>query len=196
MWSLKLQYESRKGFTLVELILFIGISSMLMLTLFSILTFHIKTSEKILLEDEILLNGRYCIEYIKNEISNADKIIVSHHFQGLDEKYPSNIGFVIAKFRYSMDDKKEMKTSYNYSTYYFQKNKLIRVATNNFTLSDELPYSKLFKGYNEISEGVLKASTITLQDHNLITFDLSLGENDKEIAKFNTTINLRCPVVY
>lgn len=196
MCSLKLRYESRKAFTLVELLLFMAISSMLMLTLFSVLTFHLRASERILLEDQMLLNGRYCIEYVKEEIANADRIILSHHFSGLDKNHPTNIGFVIANFYYNTNkDDGKIDTSYNYSTFYFKNNKLIRIATDNFTVSTSYPYYGLFSGYNELSEGVLKDSKITLEENDLVKFDLSLGENKKEISKFKTTITLRCPVV-
>lgn len=209
MYSLKLQYESRRGFTLVELILFMAISSMLMLTFFSVLTFNLKSSERSLLEDEMLLNGRYIIEYIKEETAQADRIIPSYSFSGLDEKFPTNIGFVIVNVKtyeeivedeklFDEDKKienKEYKEKYcNYSTYYFKDNKVIRIAVNKVG-SNVLPYHGLFRGYNEIAGGVLDTSSITLKDNNLVEFDLSLGKDKKEIINFKSTISLRCPVV-
>ena len=95
MFNLKHGYLNKKGFTLLELILGIGIMSLLIITFYTILTFNLKVNEKALLEDEILLNGRYILEYIKGEINSADKIIVSDKFEGLDGKFPNNIGFVI-----------------------------------------------------------------------------------------------------
>lgn len=198
MYSLKLRYESRKAFTLVELILFMAISSLLMLTFFSVLTFNLRMSEKNLLEDEMLLNGRYILEYIKEEIANADRILPSSSFVGLDEKFPTNIGFVIVKVNsyeeIVKDEKKYREKHCNYSTYYFKENKVIRIATDNIP-ANKLPYHGLFKGYNEIAGGLLDNSKITLQENDIVKFDLSLGEDNKSIVNFKSTIKLRCPVV-
>lgn len=197
MCSLKLPYENRRAFTLIELILFMAISSLLMLTYFSVLTFNLRVSERNLLEDEMLLNGRYILEYIKEEIAHADRIVTSSNFAGLDEKFPTNIGFVIVNVQ-PHNPTTEKITSLdsicNYSTYYFNDNKIIRIAASKIG-NNQLPYHGLFRGYNEIAGGVLESSKISLEQNDLVKFDLCLGEDKREIVSFKSTINLRCPVV-
>lgn len=199
MFSLTLQSENREGFTLIELILFMAISSLLMLTYFSVLTFNLRVSERNLLEDEMLLNGRYILEYIKEEIASADRIVPSSSFVGLDEKFPTNIGFVIVNIKpYNKLSTEKIISSEDvcdYSTYYFKDDKIIRLAANKIG-NNQLPYYGLFSGHNEIAGGLLEDSKISLEQKNFIKFDLSLGENKKEIVRFKSTINLRCPVVY
>lgn len=199
MFNLKHGYLNKKGFTLLELILGIGIMSLLVITFYTILTFNLKVNEKALLEDEILLNGRYILEYIKGEINSADKIIVSDKFEGLDGKFPNNIGFVIVKVtRYEKTNPKFKDNIYresesSYTTYYFKDNNLIRI--NGKYPSNEFPYVSIFGGYNKLGERLLESSNIRLEEDNLIHIDLSMGKDGKEIAKFKSTIAPRCPLV-
>ena len=70
MWSLKLIYKRNKGFTLLELILAIGLSSIVALSLLSILNYSKNTSIIGNEIDELMLNGRYAMEYIKKKKSS------------------------------------------------------------------------------------------------------------------------------
>lgn len=199
MFNLKHAYLNRKGFTLLELILGISIMSLLLITFYTILSFNLKVNEKALLEDEMLLNGRYMLEYIKEEIVSADKIISSDKIEDLDEKFPNNIGFVIVKVKGyekrtpKSSDNIYKESGYIYTSYYFENNSIIRIAgeVNN----DKLPNFTIFKGYNKLGEGLLDSSSIKLQEDDLIDIDLSLGKDGKEIAKFKSTIAIRCPLV-
>lgn len=207
MWNLKPQYENKKvftikkGFTLVELMLSVGIMSLLIITFYTILSFNIKSNENNFLEDEILLNGRYIIEYIREEIVSADEIICSHHFSNLDTKFPTNVGFVIVKIAdYEKSgsgdkDNKYKPKGYNYITYYFKNDSIIRIAGNTSGNMQILPNADVFEGYNKIGELLLQNSNITLQQNNIIKMHLSLGKDNKEIAKFNSNISIRCPLV-
>lgn len=209
MCNLAPQYGGKKGFTLVEVILGIAIMSLLIITFYTVLSFNLKVNESSLLEDEILLNGRYVLEYIKEEIISADRIVSSHRFEDLDTKFPTNIGFVIVKvidyekLESKKDDNKKANTEKkeyiykekecNYITYYFKEDSIIRISGK--APSNIFPYANLFKGYNQIGEGLLETSNIALQKNNLINIDLSLGKDKKEIASFKSTIIVRCPVV-
>ncbi len=201
MSNLQLQYENKKGFTLIELMLGLGIMSLLIMTFYTILSYNLKSNENNLLEDEILLNGRYILEYIKEEIASADKIICSHHFSNLDIKFPTNIGFVIVKVldyekaEVPENDNKYKAKGYNFITYYFKNDSIIRIAGNTTSDLQILPNADLFEGYNKIGELLLDNSNISLQDNNTIKLSLHLGKAYKEIASFNSNINIRCPLV-
>lgn len=204
MYILKPPYGNKSGFTILELILFMAISSLLMMTFFSVLSFNARASERIMLEDEMLLNGRYAIEYIKERLISADQVILSKNFPGLDENYPTNIGFVIVEHTYKALDKnnspgekskKEFYISYNYSTYYIEFGKLKRIGTSEYNNPNALPYYGSFQGHNVIIDCILEDSKIKLQDNNLVKFDISIGKDKKKVTDFKTTISLRCPVV-
>ncbi len=199
IFNLRNKHLNKKGFTLLELILGVSIMSLLIITFYNILSFNLKINEKALLKDEALLNGRYILEYIKEEIGSADKIICSDKFEGLDEKFPTNIGFVIVKVisyekinPQSKDNIYKEKES-SYTTYYFKNNSIIRISGK--AASNKFPYVSIFEGYNKVGEGLLETSNIRLQEKDFIDIDLSLGENGKEIVNFKSTITVRCPLV-
>lgn len=192
------RYQSKRGFTLIELILGISIMSLLIITFYTVLSFNLKVNESSLIQDELLLNGRYVSEYIKEEIMSADRIVSSYKFEDLDTKFPTNIGFVIVKVidYEKIESKKEYiyrEKDCNYITYYFKEDSIIRVSGR--ASSKSFPYVSIFKGYNQMGEGFLEISNINLQKDNLINIDLSLGKDKKGISSFNSTIVVRCPVV-
>ena len=179
--------DREQGFTLIELLLSLAISSILFLSFYSILKFTTNTckiGEEI---DELMLNGQYAIEYIKKEIRQAEKIISIEQIEGLNEKYPNNIGFVI--MRHSPEKE------YNYSTYYLKNNKIYRIAINKSDAN--LPRFSDFSGHNILAEHVVsigdsninfKTKTVDLQ----FIFKGVLGE---EIV-FKTKTFIRCPIIY
>src|SRR5690554_1174489 len=93
--SLRHQFQNRKGLTLIELILGIGLLSIILSSFFSIINISTKYATFTEIEDEILLNGRFAIDYLKGEMEEANKIIPSDKIEGLNALYPKNIGFVI-----------------------------------------------------------------------------------------------------
>lgn len=209
MFNLGPRYLGKKGFTLIELILGIAIMSMIIIIFYTVLSFDLRVNEMSLLEDEILLNGRYVLEYLKEEIISADRIVCSNRFENLDIKFPTNIGFVIVKvidyekLESKKDDNKKSNTEKkeyiykekecNYITYYFKEDSIIRISGK--APSNIFPYVDIFKGYNQIGESILEASKITLQKDNLVRIELSLGKDKKEISNFKSNIIVRCPVV-
>lgn len=209
MFNLGPRYLGKKGFTLIELILGIAIMSMLIIIFYTVLSFDLRVNEVSLLEDELLLNGRYVLEYLKEEIMSADRIVCSDRFENLDIKFPTNIGFVIVKvidyekLESKKDANKEANTEKkeyiykekecNYITYYFKEDSIIRISGK--SPSNIFPYADIFKGYNKIGESILEASKIILQKDNLVRIELSLGKDEKEISSFKSNIIVRCPVV-
>ncbi len=208
MLNLKLQFQNKKGFTLLELILGVVITSMLIIILYTSLSFHFKINYKNIIEDEIILNGKYILEYIKEEIYSADKIICSHVFDDLDTTYPTNIGFVIL----NLDKKRNANTgkllnyiTYSYTTYYFKNNSIVRLnAKKNIErnskmdleiLKSKLPKAKEFSGYNTIGYNLLKESKISLNENNMICFDLYLKEAESKVLNFSSNMFIRCQVV-
>lgn len=207
MLRLKLQFQNKKGFTLVELVLGTAILSILIITLYTSVSFSLKMNHKSTVEDEMILNGRYILEYIKEEISSADKIILSNVFENLDTKYPRNIGFVIL----NLDKKRDTNTgkilypiTYSYTTYYFQNDKIIRINAkklinreidmNTKTLKEISSKVSNFSGHNELGYNLSNKSKIQLNDNNTISLELLFKDDEFKVSSFKSKIFVRCEV--
>lgn len=195
MWYYKLIWKKLRtiseqkssGFTLIELILTMSAGLVLMICFSFLLKFTIESNRVIESNNEILLNGRYAIEYIKQEVRLADMIISSDKFDLLNEKYENNFGFVVVKF----NPNEVLK--YNYSTYYFEDNKIIRIATNTFNFT--FPNGNSFGGYNVVAEHIKSVEGTTIDfDNRLINIKLILeGKNQLSL---NMSIGIRCPIIH
>lgn len=197
MWNSKHQFQSKFGFLLLELILSITLASILILSFYSMLQYT--TTASILGEkyDEIILNGRYGIEYIKEEIKSADKIISTSKIKNFNIKYPKNFGFVIVQdmydHRYSTDSSGEPKDRYRFISYYLNGNVIQRIACT----QDSYPAADNLSGHNVLSENVLSINDSSVDFENkLIHLSLSLGNEKKELYKFKSTVYINCTTDY
>jgi prepilin-type N-terminal cleavage/methylation domain-containing protein len=186
MLNIRHIYLQNKGFTLLEVLLALGISSIIILSFLSILDFSIDACALGDEKDELILNGRYAIEYIKDDIKSADKIISSDKIAGLKTKFPTNIGFVI------MID--EENGNYRYITYHLSKNKLVRMAcTRN---NGVYPSSYYFDGYNDLCEYVDNISNTKMEiELNMVFLDFKFNKNESELD-LSSSIFIRCPIDY
>lgn len=188
MLNLKLpSQKNRRGFSLIEVILVICLSSILLITAYSILHLANNTLSFAESEDEILLNGRFITDYIKNEIKESDLVISSNKISNLDTMYPSNIGFVV------MQDKGEgyspINERYNFFTYYLNGDRLIRIAYNKS--SNIYPDVSKLSGFNELCVGVLSMDGTNLDfNRKLLQLSISLGNGSREVHCFKTTLYL------
>lgn len=185
-------FQRNRGFTLMELVLVLGLSSVLILCLYNLLGFTMNTCKKVEDKDKLLLNGRHSIEFIKDEIKAADMIISSEKFSGLKIRYPTNIGFVILK----IDRDKDYKPiEYRYSTFYTNKDKIVRIACSR--ISERYPSYSYFSGNNtlcEFSESIL--NTEFIPEDNMIYLDLRFVNDNGEELILKSDILIRCPMDY
>lgn len=178
-----------KGFTLIELILSLAIYSIIALSLFSLLKYSINSCNLGNMEDEVLLNGRYALEYIKREIKAADEIVSAEKFDSLNELYKDNFGFVIMNYNPGVTCK------YNYSTYYFKDNKIYRIATNR--IDDKLPKGSYFSGHNEIAEYIISIEDTSIDfNTKIINLSFVLGANKGKEILLESKLSIRCPIIY
>lgn len=182
MWSWQLQFQKNKGFTLIEFILSISLMSIVLISIFSLLQYANMSLDRSDDMEEVLLNGRYGLEYIKGEVLSADRLVSSSKFKNLDRKYPTNIGFVIMK---------ENGNLYKFITYYKKNNELIRIscekALNNY------PSESNFKGFNQICTNLIDlGSTYIDTDKELLNLYLDMGVENKSMMEFKSTIYIRC----
>ena len=184
-----LKTSKEKGFTLVELILSLAISSILALSFYFILDFTINTCKLWEENDEVMLNGQYAIEFIKGEIRQAEKIISIDCFEGFKNEYKDNLGFVIMRY-YPKEIYK-----YNYSIYYLKDNKIYRIAESR--KDDVLPKISAFSGHNLVAEKVISIDKTNINFENkVIDLNFVLKGDLGKTREFKTKIFIRCPVIY
>lgn len=183
----KFIFKVSKGFTLIELLLALGIFSLLIIIFYNILSISLKSGNKVEIEDEIIQNGKYAINYIIREIRTGDEIISSNKFKNLNHKYPVNLGFVIKR--------KVSNNKYLYITYYHYLDKIRRCATE--MKGKDYPEGYLFQGHNTIAEYIYSINNTKANLKNkMITLDFQLGIDKKKLINFNNDVYIRCPVIY
>ena len=160
---------------------------MIVLTIFSVLDFSIKSCTIGEEKDDMMLNGRYAIEYVKSEIRLADKIISSSKIEGLNGKYPTNIGFLILIV--------DAGGNHNYITYYTHQNLLIRIACN--IPGKKYPSPNDLKGNNAICEFIDDIEKTKFDpEQSLIKLDFQFWRKNGGELRLNTDIYIRCPMDY
>ncbi|MBU5437517.1 prepilin-type N-terminal cleavage/methylation domain-containing protein [Tissierella sp. MSJ-40] len=186
MWNIKSIYQKSRGFTLIEILLILSLISLIIISLYSVLNFCVSAWEDGNRKDEIILNGRYGIEFIKTEIKTADKIISSNKIDDFNFTYPNNIGFVILRYN---------SNEYQYITYYLSNDKLIRITDKRVT--KKYPSINTFSGFNEICEYVDTIERTNVDfSKNMIYLNITMSYNNRKVLEFKTNIFIRCPVEY
>lgn len=181
---MKLIYSKSRGFTLIEMILVLAIGSIVTLSICTLLDFSIKTCDIGEQKDDLILNGRYGIEYIKNEIRLADKIISTKKIKGLDSKYVTNLGFIVMIA--------EDSGSYRYITYYIKNSNLVRIACTRLT--DQYPNKDNFGGHNTICEFIHNTGESKFEpDQSMVFLDFNLKHRTEEF-RIKADIHIRCPI--
>jgi len=196
MWNLNLSFQRLKGFSLIELILWLALFSVLMTASISLLINVNGLINRGHNQDTMLLTGQYALDYIKKEILGADRIIPSSKITNLDRIYPNNIGFVILNIKAEDNEFTGKKIyTYNYSTYYLKNDQLIRIATNRN--DPNYPPAKEFSGYNQLCKGVAKLWKTRLDMVNkMIHLNLTISVANAQEQNFKSTIKLNCPIDY
>ncbi|WP_416197899.1 MAG: Prepilin-type N-terminal cleavage/methylation domain-containing protein [Sporanaerobacter sp.] len=197
MWFLKLIFQNlkekdKKGFTLIELVAGLAASSILALAFYSVFNYCININ---LIEEErndLSLNGRYIIEYMKQEIKTSDEIISTVKFKGLNDKFKNNVGFVLKTLEKKLSDDKYI---YKYILYYKDGNSLKRVTAEGPNIN-AIRFSS-FNGVNTIASNVksIDGTYIDFKNKKIVLNILLSGDMGREM-RFNIEIYIRCPVSY
>jgi hypothetical protein len=139
---------------------------------FTIINFSGRAVECVEFEDKLYLNGRFGIEYLKEEIKSMNKIIDSEKISQLDSTYPDNIGFVLMSDSEIVDSEER----YKFVTYYLNwNNEVIRITKS--SPDDIYPIAGNFSGYNVVCKNVLSFNeTHVDKDKELIRLSLNMGE--------------------
>ena len=190
MWSSRQLLKKRKGFTLMELICALCIGSILLGICFSLLTFSGRSNAFVDQTDELLYNGNFVIEYIKNEIQSADTIIASEKVKDLDNLYRVNIGLVAMEYQPNHSE----KDKYVYFTYYIENANLYRLARR---FEMEVPINGVvFSKSNELCSNIESFGDSSIDwDNKILNLHLSIGDSSISNS-FKSTILLNCPLDY
>lgn len=184
--NIKHFYKRNKGFTLIELILVLGMCSIIILPICSMLDFSLKSCEFVEEKDEVFLNARYGIEYIKEEVKSADIVVSQDKIKNLNLKYPTNIGFLLVFIDNEI---------YKYVTYHTDNGKLIRVTCD--SIKGKYPSYGHFKGYNEICRLVDNIGNTKLDKENgmiNLDFNFKYSNNNKASLNIKSDIYIRCSI--
>lgn len=198
MYPLKLFYRNQRnnkkdiillenrGFTLIELPMGICIIGIIILSLYFMFNYSVKVTQIGEEKEEILLNGRYAIEYIKKEIRQSEEIISTSKFGGFNEKFKENFGFVL-----KINKDNESK----YVSYYFKNGSIYRIVSTN--TNTKYPYAGSFQGHNKIVENIIsiEGSKANFQNDKIVLNLLMGGKWNKNI-ELKTEVFMRCPTDY
>ncbi len=176
-------YQRSKGFTLVELMLALGLACIIMVPLYNLLNFSTRAYDRGCDQDDLMLNARYAIEYIKREVKLADSVIASDEVIGLNAKYKPNVGFVIVS--------KSSDKLNRYTTYYVKNKDLIRISGE--VGHTTAPNYNHLSGYNDICEGVDSLGDSYFdKENNLINLDLRMKSDNGDSLNLKSDIFIRC----
>lgn len=191
MLNIKHPFPKNKGFSILEFLIGFALLSILMSLVFTILFTTMGTTIIAEKKDEILLHGRYILEYLNEEVRSSDLIISTEKIDDLDQLYPDNIGFVIMKDSGVVNSNQR----YNFTTFYLNNNRIIRISINQQSI--KYPKARDLKGYNEIGEYVLSLTKSSVDFENqLLYINLLMGMNLEDSYEFKSTIFLYTKLDY
>ena len=114
-------YSSRRGFTVIEIIIALGFTGIALAMFFSILRSSETSATRIQRFDDFMLNGRYATEYIIEDVMLADEIL------SMEEYCPEGIfqgdylGFILINRNDGENiDTKDYDKSFNYKYIYYR----------------------------------------------------------------------------
>ncbi|QQK08623.1 PilW family protein [Miniphocaeibacter halophilus] len=139
--------KKQKGFTLIELIVALGISSILIIVISYIMATSGKIMESNISRNKLNNNGGYAIDYIEKEIRRSINIYNIDDF--IAKPKDNNLGFLLEVVPYQAE-----KNPYQYIYYYLDKGNLIR-----YSIGIENPIEEGIKssniGTNKIAENIV-----------------------------------------
>lgn len=181
MLNFKLRETWNKGFTLVELVIGIALTALLISLCFTVFNFTSRVSNGVQVEDDFLLQGRFAIEYIREEITKANEIISMDDYLPDNFVYTDTLGFFIIK----------EEVYFNHIFYKLDGEILTRIS---FETQDKCPKKMPSKkGNNPILEDVVEIKDSYYDKENklmCIVIRTKNKSNDKEHC-FMETLYLR-----
>jgi len=186
-------WRRSKGFTLLEIIISIGLMSLIISIVFALINFVSLSSERVLGSDDTLLNGRHALDYILADANESISIMPIDSINNLDSKFENNMGFVLRKSIDANGEEGEGEgesKKYRYVFYTKSGDSLIR-RTFDSPLYDPPTYNSN-GGNNNLLNDVESISNCVYDEYNNVLV-LSIILKDKKTSKkyeFIETINI------
>ncbi|MFY9282526.1 MAG: prepilin-type N-terminal cleavage/methylation domain-containing protein [Miniphocaeibacter sp.] len=167
-------HKKQKGFTLIELIVALGIASILIIVISYIMAVSGKIMDSSISRNKLDNNGRYAIDYIEKEIRRSLNIYKIDEF--ITNPKSNNLGFLLEVAPYKSEE-----NPYQYIYYYLNNGKLIR-----YSIGMENPIEEGIKntniGTNNIAENIVSTKK-TYFNSNEKFVHLNFQCEDKGIEK-------------
>lgn len=186
--------DSKSGFTIVEVMIYFAMTS-LILTFLVLMSMNLMDSrEKINAHHEVGINGRYIMEVISREISNAaeivlpdldneDKTVLSLRQTGDDPEEPETVVFLLTNNNlYFNSSANSSNFKLNSSLVNVKSVEFERINDYQVTISLLLEYS----GYNNIGSSVEENFRTSVNNNLFANAPLS---SDKDIISFTVNEN-------
>jgi len=175
--------RNSKGFTLMEVIIGIGLMAMVISMFFCILHFTSMCNDLILNTDDYLLDGRFALGYIRDDVTTGLDVLSINSINNITNKYPENMGFIVRAF-----DSENSR----YKFIFYTKNQDVLIRHTFSSPLDEPPSYNNSEGYNTIVKNVQSLEGCEIDTYNNVMI-LSLVLKDKKSSKtyeFIETISL------
>ncbi len=178
-----------KGFSLIEVVVGLGLVSIVVASLMSVLQLSNLITKRVEEQDKSSISAIYSLEYIKDEIKRSEKVYPIDACPGLSDNYPDNFGFIL--FETVKDDK---GTKYNYKTYYMGDGTIKRIAYNNSIV--KMPAYDKFSGFNTVAENVVSIEGTGLDAENaLIRICLEVDQGDDKTRTYIAAASVKGRVI-
>ncbi|MCR3956719.1 MAG: hypothetical protein NUK57_10520 [Gudongella sp.] len=154
--------SSRRGFTVVEIIIALGFAGIALMMFFSIMSSTEASASRIQRFDDFMLNGRYATEYIIEDVMLADEII------GMEEYLPEGIyqgdylGFILINHNNGVNsDMKDYDKTFKYKYIYYRLSGDV-IFRSTFSHNSYLPANAPSNGgHNVLARNVLSIGSST-----------------------------------
>lgn len=187
MPNLKLQEIWNKGFTLIELVIGIAFTGLVISLSFSVFSFTSKVASGVSVEDDFLLQGRFAIEFIKDEFTKDDPAIKSIEVVSMEDYLPEDFRYTDTLRFFVIKE----ETNYKHIFYKLDGETLTRIG---FETADKKPNRMpTMRGNNPILEDVVDIGDTYYDKENkllCIVIRTKNKANGKEYC-FMETIYLR-----
>lgn len=167
-----------KGFTLIELIIGIGISTILVTMLFSVFKISLSTTAKLSKLDEFENRYQFASQLIRDEVASADFIYK-------DDEYDS-LGFILLIVDEERKDTNTENFKYRYIKYKKDEKNLYRVALNTNTKIQKWNYGGT---KNLIAKNLKSINHLVSKEKIVLNFEFELDNSirKKELILANRT---------
>lgn len=171
-WNLQFILKKKiKGVTLLELIISIGLTSLIILSLVNLMSSSTDLVEKLNEKNEVAIDLEFALDYMIQEIDSSDLIIT---------EIPDWLSRDSLKIELVKTDENKQKLKYNQIVYMLNDDEIIRYTSKSSKISKNKRKSA-YQGRNTLIKGVETFTTSFDKENKMLT--LILETEDKKIER-------------